>query len=180
MMTPGVKHVINHKRAKLELRLVTVAKMILHGATIQQIAAATGVSTPTVIRDRRRVIERWRRDQCPEERKIWVARELAKMSELEMIATSIATGAPPDGVSPYQLVYYTKQRLKAIDSIVRLMERRAALIGLDEPKQATVTVEAVSSEDVRTRVMAALDRQEAARVLASGPIIDVYPTDPHN
>lgn len=60
-------------------------------------------------------------------------------------------------------------RLRAIDRLVRVNERRAKLHGLDAPEKVDATVHAVTQQDLE---LAELLREEAAKEAAKGERVD--------
>jgi len=86
-------------------------------------AESLGVSLGTIARDVGMLIKQWAKEQSPENRERWRVLELEKLNELEFAIN-------PQAKSGNQ---------GAVDRVLRVMERRAKLLGLDMPTRADIT-----------------------------------------
>ena len=104
------------EQAKREDRRKKVAANLLAGLSYRDIAEALNVSLGTVANDARIILGRWQREQI-QDLDQYVLMELRRLD----LATYAIWNDVQDG------------KLNAIDRMVRLMERRARLLGLDAP-----------------------------------------------
>lgn len=109
--------------AKREARRAKVADLLLAGASHRRIAQALDCDRRTVAADVDALLAQWAEDQKPEERERWRNLELAKLAEIE----------------PGVLREAKRGSLGAVDREIRLMERRAKLLGLDAPTRQELT-----------------------------------------
>lgn len=114
-MPPKAAH-----RAKTAARRAQVAELLLSGASNRKIAAALKCSPKTINADVNLLIAQWADDQKPEDRHRWRNLELAKLQDIELAVLRDAK----------------KGNFGAVDRALRVMERRAKLLGLD----ATTTI----------------------------------------
>ena len=110
------------QRAKIEQRRVAVASLLTARVPYRQIAERLDISIATVSRDVAALLAQWAREQRPDDRNRWRATELMKLDEMEMALTPQAR----------------RGHEGAVDRTLRIMERRAKLLGLDEPDQMMV------------------------------------------
>lgn len=125
----------------LTQRQEQVAELRLHGLTLRKIAAELGVSHVTILNDMKKVRAVWRQNMTASYEE-FVAVEMARYDQL---ARALAPGIE-------------RGDLKAIDTAIRLADRRARLLGLDSPQLhevAVVTLEAVDAEIERLEIEAA-------------------------
>ena len=105
-----------------EARRAKVAPLLTARVPYRKIAEQLDISISTVSADVAVIIDRWAKEQRPEDRNRWRATELMKLDEMEMALTKLARQGHEG----------------AVDRVLRIMERRAKLLGLDEPDQITV------------------------------------------
>lgn len=106
------------RQAEIESRRPRVSQLLLAGKTYREIAEFLGVGLGTIHRDVKAIRESWREEQRIST-DAWVTQELARLAKLEGPAVSQAL----------------EGSLRAVDRCLRIMERRARLLGLDAPKQ---------------------------------------------
>lgn len=112
------------RKAQREARRAKVAELLLAGVSGNRIAQMLGTTSRKTIRaDIDALLARWAEDQKPEDRDRWRAHELAKLAEME----------------PAILREAKKGSVAFVDRELRLMERRAKLLGLDAPARQEVT-----------------------------------------
>ena len=105
-----------------EERRKKVAANILGGLTYREIAEALNVSLGTVANDVKIILGRWQREQVADAEK-YVQIELRRLDR----AINAIWNDVQDG------------KLTAIDRMIKLMERRAKLMGLDAPQRHQLT-----------------------------------------
>ena len=110
------------KNAQIEERRKKVAANLLGGLTYRQMAETFGVSLGTIANDVRIVLGRWRREQVQNADE-WTRLELERLNRL----TNALWNNALDG------------KLAAVDRILKVMERRAKLLGLDAPVKQDLT-----------------------------------------
>lgn len=101
-----------------EVRLKQVAANLLAGLSYRQIAEGLNVSVGTVASDVKRLLDRWKKEQ------VTIVDDVVRV-EVQRLDRAMAA-------------IWTKVQggdLEAIDRMVKLMERRAKLLGLDAPKR---------------------------------------------
>lgn len=106
------------EEAQIELRRKTVAANLIGGLNYRDLAETLGVSIGTIASDVKVILGRWRREQV-DATDDWVhleARRLDKM--LNAIWNNVIAGD-----------------LACLDRALKIMERRAKLLGLDAPEQ---------------------------------------------
>ena len=106
------------KKLELEQRRKVVASNILAGANYRDISAALGVSLGTVANDVKMVLQRWQKEN------VQVLDEHLQI-DLRRIDTALNAiwADVQDG------------KYGAIDRLLRLLERRAKMIGYDQPEK---------------------------------------------
>lgn len=142
-------------------RRVEVARMMLARTPVRVMASRLGVSTNTVNNDIK-VIERWWQDSAIKDRAKLVERECRILDELERAWL---------GRALYDAV--------ALDNVLRIMARRAKMLGLDQPAQATLELVGGNGE-LKQRaldlVQDELTRRRELRARTNGDVIDVEST----
>jgi hypothetical protein len=95
--------------------------------------------------------------------------ESRRLDDLTLRAYGVLTGSHPL-VQNGRIVYHddkpvqdTRPVLGAIDRLIRIQERRARLLGLDQPTQVSATVHEIGMDDIE---LAALIREAKARQAA--------------
>lgn len=102
------------RKAQLELRRKQVAANVLAGLTLTEIADALSVSYATIKRDWAVVQQRWQDDQI-HDRQQALSTDLRRLDRaLNAIWEAVQSG-----------------NLSAIDRLVKILERRARLLGLE-------------------------------------------------
>jgi hypothetical protein len=136
----------------LELRLA--------GATYEQIGRALGTNRSRAYRIVQRALDRLVREPAEQVRQL----ELARLDHLWVEATKILRRRHVV-ISAGKVVVHPDTRepledsmpvLRAIDTLLKIQERRARLLGLDAPAHRTVTV---LSEDVVDQEIARLEAE---------------------
>lgn len=123
------------KKAEIDLRRQKVATMVLGRYTQRQIADALGVSQTLVHKDMVAIREEWR-ERRAQDYDGWVAEELASLDRMQHTLW-------PDVL---------KGEDKAIGRVLSIMDRRAKLLGLDQPERYEHTViskDAIEAEIAR-------------------------------
>lgn len=137
-------------------RRIEVGRMLLARTPIRTMASRLGVSARTVQKDIK-VIERWWQAEAKVTVADQVARQLKILDELER--AWLGRAMYDDG---------------AVDVLLRIMTRRAKLIGLDAPTQAQVEVGGIGSvEEVRARALEVVQDDLQRRRELNARAIDV-------
>lgn len=137
----------------IALRRAQVSQMRLARRTIREIAAALNVSLATVHKDLTAVREEWaeRREQNYND---WVAEELALLDRLQR--TLLPKAVEGDD--------------RAIHRILNVMDRRARMLGLDQPERFTVQVVTIDMIDAEiARLERELEQSAGSQMLELGP-----------
>jgi len=128
---------LTHVPEKILERRTQVATLRLMHYTQQQIAKRLNVSQATVSQDLAAIRNEWvsRRDQQYGD---WVAEEIAKLDALERVWLPRALSQNNDE--------------KAVTKVLSIMDRRARMLGLDQPERfqvQLVTVDMIDAEIAR-------------------------------
>ncbi len=148
-ISPAVHHRTNRaaKRAELEQRREKVAELVLAKVPQREIAERLDVSHGAVCDDVRALRRAWT-DRAYMAFDAHVAEEVAKLDRLE--ATVLPKAFDGD--------------LNAADRAVKIMDRRARLLGLDGPVKLRVDAEPTQDiEELRARALTLLDELQAKR-----------------
>lgn len=106
------------EQAQIELRRKTVAANLIGGLNYRDLAETLGVSIGTISNDVKVILSRWRREQM-RAADDWVQLEVRRLDKmLNTIWNSVVAGD-----------------LACMDRALKIMERRAKLLGLDAPEQ---------------------------------------------
>ena len=105
-----------------EERRAKIAPLLTARVPYRHIAEQLEVGIGTVSRDVTALLAQWAKEQRPDDRNRWRSVELMKLDEMEMGITKSAKQGHEG----------------AIDRTLRIMERRAKLLGLDEPEQIMI------------------------------------------
>lgn len=111
------------KEARREERRNTIAVNLVAGLNYRQMAEALGVSIGTISEDVKLILGRWQREQVT---------EIDKIKQLEIQRLDKAVNAIWDNVK--------KGKTHSILAMLRIMERRSKLLGLDKPMNQIHTV----------------------------------------
>lgn len=114
------------KHAEVQNRRAMVADLLIACVPYRRIAQQMGVSVATIATDVKACFKRWAEEQRPEARFDWLAKELAKLDNVEFrINPLVASGG-----------------LEAARTLLKILERRARMLGLDAPEklQAAVSI----------------------------------------
>jgi len=107
-----------NQQAEVELRRKKVAANLVGGLNYREMAETFGVSISTISKDVGIILGRWQREQVGSTGE-WVQVELRRLDKaLNAIWNKVLEGDP-----------------LAIDRMLKIMERRARLLGLDTPEQ---------------------------------------------
>lgn len=130
--------------AKIEVRRVQVAEKLLAGKTYRQIAVELNppVSLRTVFKDVQVILERWRKE---------AVQDVAEHQRLDLRRIDEALAAIHDQIKDGQF--------GAIDRLVKLLERRAKMLGYDAPENVVIK---------QTRNAAEMTDEELAAIAANG------------
>lgn len=145
------------RKAKEErdLRRLLIAEMLLAHMPYRTIAEHVGISKSQVEREVRKIRSGWR-ERTAHSYESHVDEEVAKIDALER------------AVLPYALATGAGFSLDAVDRALRLMDRRARLLGLDQPTKATLTVELPDLEAKKQRGRELLDEVARKRAQHTG------------
>jgi len=151
------KQSLTHVPEKILERRTQVATLRLMHYTQQQIAQRLNVSQATVSADLAAVRDEWvsRRDQQYGD---WVAEEIAKLDALERVWLPRALSQNNDE--------------KAVTKVLSIMDRRARMLGLDQPERFQVQLVTVDMIDAE---IARLERQLMEQ--AGRPVIELAEGD---
>lgn len=105
-----------NQEAEVELRRKKVAANLLGGLNYRQMAEALGVSIGTISSDVKIILGRWQREQI---------KDAGDYVQMELVRLDRALNAIWDRV--------LEGDLKAIETMLKIEERRARLLGLDAP-----------------------------------------------
>lgn len=109
-------------RVDAEERRARVATLLLGHKTVRQIAAEVGASRATVARDVQAVRAEWRERRLADVDQ-HIAEELARLAAIEAAVLPQAQ----------------EGKLIAVDRALAIMQRRAALLGLDAPQRREIS-----------------------------------------
>jgi hypothetical protein len=116
------------------LRETEAMALRLAGSTFEEIAASLGFrSRAGAFASITRALDRCQREPCPSLRKL----EAERLDAMQQAIWPLAVGDPPD--------------LPAVLAMLKLMERRARLLGLDTPSQVVATV-VIDLEDLCRKI----------------------------
>lgn len=122
------------KQALMEKRRIKVAEMLISHVTYRSMAEQLDVSVSCIHSDVHAILERWAEEQRPKERWTWIVREIQKLGDLEFRLTNhLDTLDVLDQGKGYKT--YIDEHVKIIDRILKIMERRSRLLGLDAPSR---------------------------------------------
>ena len=154
--------------ARTVARRARVLELRKAGASYREIAEQTHVSLRTAWRDVKTELGRLA-EETRETTSSLRALEMQRLDRLQLSHWSKAVGFtdkdgkqhPPD--------------IKAADVVLRIMDRRARLLGLDAPQQVEMAaiIGDMTSEDLRTRV-----REKLLRLADGLPVIELQPVVP--
>lgn len=106
------------KIPRIEVRRMEVARLMKNGMTYREIARELGVSLRTVWKDGQKVIERWRKEAVSEIDEHFIL-DMRRLDDA-LVAISANVRAGDFG---------------AVDRLVKILERRAKMLGYDAPEQ---------------------------------------------
>jgi DNA-binding CsgD family transcriptional regulator len=133
------------QEAQLTERQERVADMLLHRMTQRQIAKVIGVSQTTIHKDIIKIRKFWQQEMS-KSYEAHVSEEIAKLDQLD--------AALADGIR--------RGDWKAIDTSIRLRDRKARLMGLDMPQKTEVhiSIEALDEKIKELEAKAAVPEEE--------------------
>ena len=143
-----------------ERRREVVSRMLRRGLKPREIANEIGVSLYTVQSDMATLEERWR-ERSMQSYGVWIAEELQKLDRMEEVLWHDIDAKMEHGKAAHY----------SIDRMLKIMDRRAKLLGLDEPER----VEVVSMSAVETEIQR-LEGQlgiNSPQEIESGEVVDV-------
>lgn len=125
-------------RARALARRAKVAPLLIQGVTQRRMAEEFGVSVSTINNDVRLIMEEWAEEMRPGDRGSWRIKELKKLDDLELnlraeLSARKEVKDEAGKVVSRPFVYSLDDRLRVTDRILRLMKRRAVMLGLDAP-----------------------------------------------
>jgi hypothetical protein len=131
-------------RAGARLREARALTLRAAGASYRQIGQELGCSENRALRITQRALDRLVREPAEQVRQL----ELARLDQLWVEAYKVLRRSHPLVSNGRVVVHPTSKQpleddgptLSAIHTLLRIMERRARLLGLDAPTQKTVTV----------------------------------------
>jgi len=120
---------VNYKtQLEIVIRQVKVAEMLVQGEKANtEIATICGVSPATITRDIKAIKKRWERDIDLTDRKKWRLEQNRKLDALEVNLWNYIENSTTDNVA------------KLSGAMLRVLKRRAELLGLDAPIKIQVT-----------------------------------------
>jgi len=125
------------KKAIMTERRTRVAKLLVSGMPYNQIARRENVAVSTISNDVKAILEQWHEEMKPRDRWRWIAIGMKKLSELDLTLSSELhrqKDVKEEGkVVGKRYAHNMEVRLKIIDRMLRLAERRSKLLGLDAP-----------------------------------------------
>lgn len=135
---------IRMRKASKAQRMARTAELIVKRMSYEQIALEVGVSRRQVMRYAKILMNDWAEEHFPEDRHRWRLQELQRLAAMENAITDIILnetepeefnelGELEGGASIRP--YTTEAQLKAVGRALQIMQRRAALLGLDLPKE---------------------------------------------
>jgi len=134
--------------AKRANRRALVAAALLKGYSNRAIAEMLKAARNTINSDVEIILQGWADDQKPEARHRWRALELEKLSKMEVANLSAAENGNQG----------------AIDRALRIMERRAKILGLDAPAKQEVDL-----KNIDRLIEAELERITGRKIGDFGP-----------
>jgi hypothetical protein len=136
-----------NQEAEVELRRKKVAANLLGGLNYRQMAEALGVSIGTISSDVKIILGRWQREQV---------KDADDYVQMELVRLDRALNAIWDRV--------LEGDLKAIETMLKIEERRARLLDLDAP----ITIKANDIDAAIQRELARLTSGDADAGAAGG------------
>jgi hypothetical protein len=136
-----------NQEAEVELRRKKVAANLLGGLNYRQMAEALGVSIGTISSDVKIILGRWQREQV---------KDAGDYVQMELVRLDRALNAIWDRV--------LEGDLKAIETMLKIEERRARLLDLDAP----ITIKATDIDAAIQRELARLTSGDADAGAAGG------------
>jgi hypothetical protein len=136
-----------NQEAEVELRRKKVAANLLGGLNYRQMAEALGVSIGTISSDVKIILGRWQREQV---------KDACDYVQMELVRLDRALNAIWDRV--------LEGDLKAIETMLKIEERRARLLDLDAP----ITIKANDIDAAIQRELARLTSGDADAGAAGG------------
>ena len=137
---------IRVRKAGKEKRLAKTAELIVQRKTYEEIAEIVGVSRRQVIRYSKELMTMWAEEHFPEDRHRWRLQELQRLAAMENAITDIILNEEePEVINEngeiegglFRHPYTTEAQLKAVGRAIQIMQRRAALLGLDLPREGS-------------------------------------------
>jgi hypothetical protein len=133
------------RKEERDLRRLIIAEMLLAHIPYRTIASQLGLSKTQIHREVTKIRAQWR-DRASVAYQSHVAEELGKLDALERAVLGKAFHGD-EGLAD----------LGAVDRALRIAERRARLLGLDQPVKVSATVELPDLEAKKERGRALLD-----------------------
>ena len=139
----------NSHEAVIEQRRAKAWEMRLDGKSYREIGEALGVAHTTAHAYVMAVLERTKKENN-ESAEHWRQISVARLEKalnvvkdaLKAVLIDPETGMPIDDTENHEL------RLKAIDRLIKLEERKAKLLGMDAPSKVEANVSAVSLDEI--------------------------------
>lgn len=162
-MKPGSRGKDNRAavEAKRLERQTSVGRMLVNGATQQQIADRLGIARQTVIKDTRAIFDAWR----AEHQEIVGSILHLQHKRLELLWSALINDIAQNGADPAKIV-----------AGVRVVERISALYGLDKLPTTQVTVNNINIEPVDYRASLAILAPSEITLDAEPDASDFAPT----
>lgn len=133
------------RQAEIEQRRKTVAANLTGGLNYRDMATALGVSLGTVSKDVKIILARWRNEQVTAVDD-WAQLEVRR---LDRVLNGIWDKAIAGDLS-------------AVDRVIKVMERRAKLLGLDKPERQEVS--GLNGGPIETLEIGLTDEERARRI----------------
>lgn len=145
------------RKTAASIHEVEALRMRAEGKSFAEIGEALGLTVSGVSRLLDRALDRVHED-IKEAAHRHVADQLVKIDRAEEFAARVVFGSSEEA----------EVKLKAIDRLVRLWERKSKLIGLDSPTRITATVEADRPTPAEIQLVAELATDAEAQAILAG------------
>lgn len=129
-----------------EERRRRVSELVLKGLSQEQIAAELGISDSTVCRDLKVLSAGWQR-QATAAVGEHIAKQDARLEALNAAIWDVAMAGDP----------------QSVDTCLRIMKRKAALLGLDKAGKVDLTIHAQEDQDLEAKLQWMHDNLQAGK-----------------
>lgn len=130
-------------------RRLQVARLYEMNMTEREIARQLNISQPTVHTDIQTIREEWKKETFRSMDQ-YLQREVMKLDALErdqQIALQQLRRPPAPDPNTGERVIFTGSVVEVVQSILKIMERRARLLGMDRPERSSAALTEIQVDD---------------------------------